>query len=178
MRHVLVLGGSQGARFVNAIVLEAAKECSHLSFTVATGPALIEEARAKSGDAQNVRLVPYLSGSELIDAYVNADLFIGRSGGTLAEVAKFRLPSVLIPLPTSADHHQLFNAAEFESDGAARVLWQGGVSPIGHGGATAATLIEAIRSWDAESETQAAAALEAWDVPDATDRIRSFIIKN
>ena len=40
-----------------------------------------------------------------------------------------RLPAVLVPLPTAADNHQLFNARAFASDGAARLLEQNAATP-------------------------------------------------
>ena len=56
-------------------------------------------------------------------------LVIGRSGGTLAEYAVFRLPSVLVPLPTSADDHQLHNAKEFVEMGAATLVPEAEATP-------------------------------------------------
>jgi len=56
-------------------------------------------------------------------AYAQADLVLCRSGmGTLSELAAAGKPSILVPLPTASDHHQLRNAEAFEKAGAARLV--------------------------------------------------------
>ncbi len=41
----------------------------------------------------------------------NANLAICRAGaGTIVDLINFKLPSILIPLPSSKDNHQFFNA--------------------------------------------------------------------
>jgi UDP-N-acetylglucosamine--N-acetylmuramyl-(pentapeptide) pyrophosphoryl-undecaprenol N-acetylglucosamine transferase len=46
-----------------------------------------------------------------------------RSGaGAMAELAAAGKPSILVPLPTAADNHQLHNAQAFERAGAGRLV--------------------------------------------------------
>ncbi len=55
-------------------------------------------------------------------AFAEADVIVSRSGGTVSEIAAAGKPSILVPLPTAADQHQLRNAQAFERAGAARLV--------------------------------------------------------
>ncbi len=160
---VVVVGGSQGARFLNEGVPRVAREIVGLRWLHATGPGGYEEFQGAA--FEGYELVPFIEADQLADAYAHARIAVARSGSTLAEFAAFRLPSVLVPLPTSADDHQRFNAREFETMGAAIIVEQDG-----------GDLGAAIRSWDDAGRRKAAkAALAEWDVPDATARLVSII---
>ena len=55
--------------------------------------------------------------------YLDADLAITRSGASsLSELINLRIPSIAIPLPSSADNHQLENANYFHKKGYCIVL--------------------------------------------------------
>ena len=54
-----------------------------------------------------------------------AELCVARAGaGTIAELARCRIPSIIVPYPFAADNHQLENANCFEKQGACAVLPQ------------------------------------------------------
>lgn len=163
---VVVVGGSQGARYLNQGVPLAAKEVPGLSWLHASGPGQFEEFQHAADGIAGYELVPFIEADRLADAYAHAMIAVARSGSTLAEFAVFRLPSVLVPLPTSADDHQRFNAREFAEMGAAIVCEQEG-----------GDLAEAIREWTGSPAKREAAqrALAEWDVPDATARLASII---
>jgi UDP-N-acetylglucosamine--N-acetylmuramyl-(pentapeptide) pyrophosphoryl-undecaprenol N-acetylglucosamine transferase len=167
-RTVLVVGGSQGSEFLNETVPVAASRLKGVRFVHATGPKNIEKAmaRVRSLDLRDYDARPYLETDEMVAAYRSADLVIARSGGTLAEIALFGLPSVLVPLPTSADDHQLHNAEEFVEMRAASLLLQGST-------ATPAGIAAEVEAWLSDSPRYLAArkALLEWDSPDATPRI-------
>jgi UDP-N-acetylglucosamine--N-acetylmuramyl-(pentapeptide) pyrophosphoryl-undecaprenol N-acetylglucosamine transferase len=56
-------------------------------------------------------------------AFEQADLVISRAGmGAVSELAAAGKPSILIPLPTASDQHQLKNAEAMEHAGAARLV--------------------------------------------------------
>ncbi|HRP09361.1 MAG TPA: glycosyltransferase, partial [Gemmatimonadales bacterium] len=70
-----------------------------------------------------VQVVPFLD--PIIDAWAAADLAIARAGMmTLAELAAWGIPAILIPLPTSAADHQLHNARAADAAGAAVLVEQ------------------------------------------------------
>jgi UDP-N-acetylglucosamine--N-acetylmuramyl-(pentapeptide) pyrophosphoryl-undecaprenol N-acetylglucosamine transferase len=116
---VLITGGSQGARTLN----RAASE-SWGAFRVIhqTGAAAFEELAPKfkaSGAEGEIRA--FLD--DMPGAYQQADLVVSRSGmSTVSELAAAGKPSILVPLPTASDQHQLRNAEAFEKAGAARLV--------------------------------------------------------
>ena len=138
-------------------------------FLHAAGPKNIEEVR-KMPLPEGYDVRPFIEAPELAAAYATAQLAIGRSGGTLAEYAVFRLPSVLIPLPSSADAHQLHNAEEFVNMGAATLLQEADASPQ--------ALAAAIGTWlsDEPRRLKAGEALADWDLPNATATITDLVM--
>jgi len=121
---LLVMGGSQGAAGINALMAQAA---SHLSAT-----ALQVVHLAGDRDVETVRSAYATAGVPAVvlpfcdrmqEVYPAADLAISRSGAaSLGELSWFGLPSVLIPFPYAAEDHQRLNAEIFTRAGAAKLL--------------------------------------------------------
>ena len=66
----------------------------------------------------------------LSDCYKQSKLAISRSGaGSIAELAAAGLPSVLVPLPTAMDNHQVLNAEWVADRNGAIVLEQPLLTP-------------------------------------------------
>jgi UDP-N-acetylglucosamine--N-acetylmuramyl-(pentapeptide) pyrophosphoryl-undecaprenol N-acetylglucosamine transferase len=64
------------------------------------------------------------------EVYSAADFAVARAGAaSLAEIAFFALPSILIPFPYAADDHQTRNAEIFARAGAAFVLKESDLTP-------------------------------------------------
>jgi UDP-N-acetylglucosamine--N-acetylmuramyl-(pentapeptide) pyrophosphoryl-undecaprenol N-acetylglucosamine transferase len=130
---LLVTGGSQGAHGLNEAVLRAAPSLRRLDARLQvlhlTGAADCEAAKrayAASGMPAVVR--PFLSEMEL--ALGAASVAISRAGASsLAEAAAMRLPTLLVPLPSAVDNHQLHNARDFVETGAARMVAQAEATP-------------------------------------------------
>lgn len=163
---VLVVGGSQGSAFLNESVPKAAALLEGVPFLHATGTKNFD-ASFRDDLPTAYKMVPYLEQEAMLQGLSSAKLAVARSGGTLAEFACFRLPSVLVPLPTSADDHQLHNAREFEAMGAATLVEQKNATPE--------RLAGAIRGWLERDTSSAEQAMAEWDVPDATERIYGLI---
>ncbi|MHB8637339.1 MAG: UDP-N-acetylglucosamine--N-acetylmuramyl-(pentapeptide) pyrophosphoryl-undecaprenol N-acetylglucosamine transferase [Fimbriimonadaceae bacterium] len=169
-RFVTVIGGSQGSAFLNRTVPEAAALLKPPArFLHATGPQHILTVKA-SALPPGYEAVPFIDAPELAEAYATSMVVVGRSGGALAEFAVFRLPSVLVPLPTSADDHQAHNAKEFVEMGAATLVPEAEATPP--------ALAAAIEAWLADEPRRAAAAqaLAEWDVPNATAAITDLVM--
>jgi UDP-N-acetylglucosamine--N-acetylmuramyl-(pentapeptide) pyrophosphoryl-undecaprenol N-acetylglucosamine transferase len=168
---VLVVGGSQGSQFLNEVMPRAYPFLDGNPVTHATGRANIEAVRPMVARFDAYDATPYLERPALVRAYQTAGVVLGRSGGTLAEFAVFRLPSVLIPLPTAADDHQAKNAQEFHAMGAASMIEQDRATPE--------AVAAALRHWLDDGQARAAAetALAEWDIPDATARIVDLLEK-
>jgi len=120
---VLVLGGSQGAMFLNLNIVELATQMLDLKFVIQTGK-------------RNYNLVKQLIKSnncELIDftlspenLYQRATIVISRAGGmVLSEILLFGIPSIVIPFPFATDNHQAANAQFLAQNNAAIILNQG-----------------------------------------------------
>jgi UDP-N-acetylglucosamine--N-acetylmuramyl-(pentapeptide) pyrophosphoryl-undecaprenol N-acetylglucosamine transferase len=124
-RLVVVFGGSQAVRRLNDAVAGALPrlvERVHVIHLAGTdGLAAAAAAREALPDALRARYRPAaFLGEELLDALAAADLVVGRAGSsTLAEVAAFGLPLVVVPYPHAGAHQQA-NAAELVAAGAAR----------------------------------------------------------
>lgn len=121
----LVMGGSQGSLVLNRAVPEAFRrlpEALKTDLTVlhSSGPAHLAATQAAARDLPNYRVDPYLEG---VLAWSAADSGVTRSGnGTLAEAAFHGVPLVMVPLPSAAENHQLFNAQALQAAGAGRVV--------------------------------------------------------
>lgn len=126
---VLVTGGSQGARAVNELVLRILPWVGELP----ERPRFLHVAgRGNAPDVEagyrrhglDARVLEFTH--RMQDLYAEADVAVSRAGGTtLAELAACGIPSVLVPLPTSAEDHQRANARVFERAGAARIVEEG-----------------------------------------------------
>ena len=62
-------------------------------------------------------------------ALAAADVAVGRSGGSVFELAQYGLPSVLIPYPHASADHQSSNARWMADAGAARILTDAELTP-------------------------------------------------
>lgn len=134
-RHLLIFGGSQGAKAINSAVIEAlpllgaVKE--RLTITHQTGEA--DHARVLAAYAQagmSAQVVPFLY--DMPAVLREADLVVARSGAmTIAELTVCGKPAILIPLPTAIYNHQLRNAEVMAQAGGAIVLPQAELSGAG-----------------------------------------------
>jgi UDP-N-acetylglucosamine--N-acetylmuramyl-(pentapeptide) pyrophosphoryl-undecaprenol N-acetylglucosamine transferase len=123
--RLLVLGGSQGAARLNAIVPFAlARLAERTPFEVRhqSGARWLESARRNYHDAGvGVRLDAFIE--DMAEAYAWADLVICRAGAlTISELAAAGVGAILVPFPAATDDHQSRNAAFLVRAGAALVI--------------------------------------------------------
>ncbi|MEX2008401.1 MAG: glycosyltransferase, partial [Candidatus Spechtbacterales bacterium] len=126
---VLVVGGSQGARQVNELMLEAAEELSaFVSIIHQTGEGNIAAVQKRAEQLskrarQCYRPIAFLSEQDMRDAYAAAALVVSRAGSSvLFELALLKKPSILIPLMSAAAGHQEENARIYQAAGACALL--------------------------------------------------------
>jgi UDP-N-acetylglucosamine--N-acetylmuramyl-(pentapeptide) pyrophosphoryl-undecaprenol N-acetylglucosamine transferase len=130
---LLVMGGSQGSGPVNELFVQGLPQLVKLlpdfqfiHLTGAKDGQKVRQAYAAAGVKSTVK--PFLA--EMDVALSAATVAVSRSGASsLAEIAAFRVPTVLIPYPEAIDNHQLVNAREYEKTGAARLLEQANATP-------------------------------------------------
>ncbi len=123
--RILVIGGSQGASRLNAIVPYAlARLAGSIEFEVRhqAGERGFESARKSYADA-DVRAEVKAFIDDMAEAYGWADLVICRSGAlTVSELAAVGVAAVLVPFPAAVDDHQTHNAQYLVREGAAVII--------------------------------------------------------
>jgi len=134
---ILILGGSQGSQRINKKILKVLPEVlKNFAIIHQCGKANFKEIKkridwGKEDIKMGYRLFPFLEEKELSRAYSACDLVVSRAGsGTIFEIAAFSKPSILVPLPESAQNHQLKNALSFAKNGAALVLEEKKFNPM------------------------------------------------
>lgn len=125
--RVLVLGGSQGAVALNALVPEALAmllQTHALDIRHQAGKKNLEKATAKYRElGVEAQVLPFID--DMAAMYGWADLVICRSGAlTVSEIAAAGVASVLIPYPYAVDDHQTANGKFLSEAGAARLFRQ------------------------------------------------------
>lgn len=127
--HLLIIGGSQGAKIFGDIIPQAVKE---LPQTLQQKLKIYHQCR--KDDIEIVRQnyegfpnMPEISHffENMPERYTEANLIISRAGASsVFEITAAKLPSILVPLPIAADDHQTANAAEINKKKAGFVLKQ------------------------------------------------------
>jgi UDP-N-acetylglucosamine--N-acetylmuramyl-(pentapeptide) pyrophosphoryl-undecaprenol N-acetylglucosamine transferase len=134
--HLLVFGGSQGARAINTFMPQLAAPL----LAAVPGLTILHQSGASHADttlaayqasgAPPDRWQVHAFLDDMPRRFEAADLVLSRSGAsTAAELAAAAKPSLLIPFPRSADDHQRRNAEAFVEAGAARMLLEPDLSP-------------------------------------------------
>ena len=167
-RRLLIMGGSQGAKAVNSVVLaslarlvDAGVEIRHQ-----TGKHDLERVlagyRAHGIDASGV--TPFID--NVAEALHWADLVLCRAGATsVAELAVAGKPAVLIPFPYATHDHQTYNAQVMVDAGAAVLVAERDLPGVDVGGMLLTMLTNA-----EQLQNMARRALEA-SRPDAATRV-------
>lgn len=125
--RLLVLGGSQGARAINATVpkvIAALKAKIEFDIRHQCGEKLLADAQ-QSYQNENVQAKVEAFIHDMAGAYAWADIVIGRAGAlTIAELCAAGVGSILIPFPGAVDDHQARNAQYLKECGAGDWLRQ------------------------------------------------------
>ena len=127
--HLLVFGGSQGARLFNQtlpkIMASLLDALPRLTVMHQCGAKHVEPTmaafKASGADPQRWTVSAFLD--DMPAEFGRAHLVMARSGAsTVAELAAAGRPSLLVPFARSADDHQKRNAEEMEKAGASVML--------------------------------------------------------
>ncbi len=134
--HLLVFGGSQGARLFNttlpkiaANLLTAVPRLTILHQCGMRHAEVTKTAFLESGaDGTRWQVEPFLT--DMPERFRKATLVMARSGAsTVAELAAASKPSLLVPFAAAADNHQQRNAEEMANVGAASILRESQLDP-------------------------------------------------
>ncbi len=134
---ILIMGGSQGAEIINDTILAVLPQIlAEFELIYQTGEKNFKEVKAEAKVVISKDLERYfhpagfLKEIELREAYAAADLILSRAGsGTIFEIAALGKPSILIPLASAAQDHQVKNAYTYAAGGAALVIEEVNLTP-------------------------------------------------
>lgn len=176
-RVLLVVGGSQGARGLNRMLLEDLRRLqawpSDLSVVWIAGREHAEELASEAARlawSDRVVVVPYVE--ELGRQLDRVTLAVGRAGAMfVSELAAAGVPAILVPFPAAAGGHQRANAAALAAAGAAVVREEAELGPGQLWNLAAHLMADPGRL---EGMARAAAARGA---PDAADRIARDVLR-
>ena len=129
---VLVIGGSQGAKVINDVIVSSLvvmaqkfniiHQCGETQFESVKKDVdtILKEGTQQYAAPVKVyyRCYPYFDEKQLSLAYSMADLIISRAGaGSLFEIAQLGKPAIIVPITDSSSNHQYLNAFEFSLSG-------------------------------------------------------------
>lgn len=172
--HLLVFGGSQGARALSEIVPAAIALLppdmkSRLDIVQQCRPEDLEAVRAAyNEEGVKAELAPFFS--DLPARMAKAHLVVGRSGaGTVAELMVIGRPAILIPLPHALDDNQTPNADALADVGGGWRVKQSELTPE-----KLASMLRAAFSAPDDLAKRAAAA-HSQAKPDAAQRLADVV---
>ncbi|HEY9480789.1 MAG TPA: UDP-N-acetylglucosamine--N-acetylmuramyl-(pentapeptide) pyrophosphoryl-undecaprenol N-acetylglucosamine transferase [Candidatus Paceibacterota bacterium] len=134
---ILILGGSQGSKRINDAMIDILPDLvSKYSVIHQTGKENIDEMTntaaviLRENPNQN-RYKPhaYLNTLTLRMAAGAASVIISRAGSQIFEIALWKRPSIIIPIPESISHDQTSNAFAYAAAGACSVIEESNLSP-------------------------------------------------
>lgn len=172
---LLVMGGSQGARSINELVVRTLPKfnaaCPELQIVHLTGPDDFEKVRAAYlGQSLRAIVHPFFTGMEL--ALGAATLALSRAGASsLAELAAMRVPAILVPYPAATDNHQSHNARAYSQTGAARTVEQRDATPE----SLASLVLEFLKENGPRLAMREA--LARWHTPHAAEQVAECILR-
>lgn len=128
--RILVLGGSQGSKKINELIIDSIEEIINLGFTVfhQTGEGLYNQTLNSYGSLarkyeDKIIIKPYIE--DMANKMKDSDIVIARSGaGTVFETIAVGCPAIYIPLKIASDNHQYFNALFANKQGYALILME------------------------------------------------------
>ncbi len=136
---LLVLGGSQGSTRINNFILDnLPKLLEFIQVLHQTGKDNYRKVIGESSYMLKVlspeiqkkyKAVDYFE-KDIRIAMIASDVVLSRSGaGSIFEIAAFGKPSILVPLPESAQNHQVLNAYDYSASGAGIVIEETNLLP-------------------------------------------------
>ena len=179
--HLLVFGGSQGARLFNTTLPKIAAAL----LDRVPGLTILHQAGARHAETTQAAYAASAGGADarrwMVQAFLDdmparfarATLVMARSGAsTVAELAAAGKPSLLVPFAAAADDHQRRNAEELVKAGAAEILLE---AELGEPGRLLERLAELLGSPERLARMAAAAKTQAR--PGAAERIAEMLVE-
>lgn len=123
-----IISGSQGARFINSILLQVLPELEKRNTGVIWSAGVSEYNRLNENgelesikSCRNIKIFPFIE--EMNYFYSAIDIVISRAGATsISEIIYFNVPGLFIPIKNSPDRHQELNASFLVNKGVAFMI--------------------------------------------------------
>ncbi len=129
---ILILGGSQAAQKFGKILPEQLIKCKKENINVEIYQQCLKDQELHLSNLynmNNIKFELFNFTNNLIDYFSKTNLVITRSGSSIiAELINCKIPFITIPLPSSADNHQLKNSRFFEKKGCNFVIEESDVT--------------------------------------------------
>ena len=137
LKTISVLGGSQGAKKINDIIIQVLPELikkyqiihqtGKTNFELVKGMAKLSLEGAINTD--RYKPVDYLNMMSMRMLGGISDIIISRAGSGIFEIAAWGVPSILIPITDSNGDHQRKNAFNYSRGGSCEVIEESNLSP-------------------------------------------------
>ena len=132
---LLILGGSQGAAVLNDWANENFEKLAYENIDILCVSGQNKDtykqrsAISKDGQTRHFKILDFCD--NMASALSASCIVTARAGaGTIAELARCKVPSIMVPYPYAADNHQLENAKCFEKQGACAVVEQKNIDTL------------------------------------------------
>lgn len=138
VKTILVLGGSQGAKIINEVIINALPDLlSNYQIIHQCGTKNFEEVKSitevitkDNPNSIHYHVYPYLNKLALRMSAGVADVIISRAGaGSIGEIASWGVPSIIIPITNSNGDHQIKNAYNYAATKACEVIEEKNLTP-------------------------------------------------
>ena len=135
---LFIIGGSLGSQRINEMILTGLPDLvSSMNIIHQTGKDNFKDVEAvssaildKNPNAKRYHPFAYLSQGDMRKAAAVADVIVSRAGATsITEIALWKKPSILVPIPEVVSHDQRSNAYAYARTGAAIVLEEENMTP-------------------------------------------------
>ena len=179
--RLLVMGGSQGARAINNMVVSMLPELRKAGIDMLhqTGAHEYENVRLKYLEAgipaeeTDAIVHPFIH--DMAKTYAESDLALCRAGATsMAELAATGTPAVFIPFPFAAHDHQTSNARAMQDAGGGILLPQKDAERMAEEGSLAPMLIALLKDKKRLADMRKGALSLAR--PDAADAVAAELL--
>lgn len=134
---VLVLGGSQGAKLINEVILEALPRLvENFQVIHQVGSKNMVEVREtakvileKNKFAHRYKPFEFLNDLAMRMSAGISDVVLTRAGSTLFEIAAWSKPAIIVPITESRNNHQRENAYAYARSGGAVIIEELNLNP-------------------------------------------------
>ena len=134
---ILILGGSQGSQKINEALIDILPELVKKYYIVhQTGKDNLDEVSHtaevildKSIHMSRYKPFAYLNNLALRMAAGVSSVIVSRAGSTIFEIALWKVPSIIIPIPQEISHDQTANAFAYAESGACSVIEEVNLTP-------------------------------------------------